>query len=58
VPAIGDYLHLGNEPANMRISPDEYPQVERHAGDHEADGGAVAAAGPSRAPAEVNSITV
>jgi hypothetical protein len=36
----------------MRISPDEYPQVERHAGDQEADGGAVPAAGASRASAE------
>jgi hypothetical protein len=36
----------------MRISPDEYPQVERHAGDQAADGSAVPAAGASRVLAE------
>jgi hypothetical protein len=51
VAAIGDYLHLGNEPATMRISPEEYPQVERHAGDQEVNGSAVPAAAASRAPA-------
>jgi hypothetical protein len=56
VAAIGDYLHLQNEPATMRISPDEYPQVERHAGDQEAGVVWYPPPGAASARREVNGI--
>src|SRR5580704_2370001 len=62
VAAMGDYLHLHrtmvrrrakrrpwSEPAEKIIRPDEYPQVERRAGDHEAT--PPRRPGPGRRPA-------